>query len=489
MLKMIKKILLFSFMLGVMWHSHNVQAQACYPTQIVTASYATGGASPYKSQVLWLTWGSDSQSDYPYGRHDRNLNAGSKSYASIHLGGDTYLCVEAEIIKITGGEVNSYAPGNYSGDSLDKLYNIGGENTNNKLVSGIINRYDADTSTLVLRAKATINGEPVRLVGLVVADAESLAWSGESIQATGYGEWNVIDIRKHIGAGAYYIRKYRAGSNQQRIEFQQGNDSNTGAVSFLKFNDHAYGTEANGFPVEFTASLKGDGLTALALGLIPPTIDFGDAPESYGAPGHLLHNLSISSDGIKVGSSNATDINTTKYNPGALRVFEGKFLGTIAPDADIFPMFSVHANGDDTTGSAGLNEEDAWPEEYRRFSYKTHYMPGNTIAAKIPYKNGVVGDKISGWIDFNLNGKFDDDERQTATITSAGNNSVMLTWRVPGTRKPYSTYVRLRYFDKNEDERDAVSIANYGEVEDHRIYILTPTVTNPMIHSRGKSNQ
>src|SRR5690606_340014 len=150
-------------------------AQPWFPGQIVTAAVATGGSSVIKERVLWLTWGSTDQTDYPYGRHGRALSEGDKSYASILLGSGQYLCIEAEITDISGGAINSYAPGNYVGDSMDDLYNIGGTDGDNQLVAGIINRNGGDQSVVTFKCKATISGKPIRISGLVVADAESLA--------------------------------------------------------------------------------------------------------------------------------------------------------------------------------------------------------------------------------------------------------------------------------------------------------------------------
>ncbi|HEY4536988.1 MAG TPA: CshA/CshB family fibrillar adhesin-related protein [Erysipelothrix sp.] len=459
--------------------------QPCYPDKIVTAAYATGGESPYLNQVLWLTWGSTNETIYPYGRHNQDLRVGSKSYASIHLGGDAYLCVEAEIIKITGSPVKSYKSGMYSGDSFDKLYNIGGTDTSNQLVAGIINKNVQALSTLTIKAKASVYGRPIRISGLVVADAESLA-SNEYITATAKGAWSIVDVRKNLSAGAYYMAKRNEGNGEQKIVFQQGNNSKTGAVTFLEFDNGAYDTEENEFAVEFSASLKGGGYTALALGLLTPNADLGDAPESYGTPIHLLHNLEITSDNIQVTPNSSTNVNTLSYTAGKLVPFQGRYLGTTAPDADNGPMYSIDAKGDDITGSAGPFEEDAWPEELRRISYLPHYVIGNELQADIAYNNGKVGDKISGWIDFDVNGTFDDSERQTAVIQTAGFGVVTLKWIIPYSRVLKNTYVRLRYFDSKEDATKSDHTVNYGEVEDHRMYILVPQITNPMLPNKAK---
>lgn len=466
-----------------------LSAQPCYVNQVVTSTFATGGTSPYRSDVLWLTWGSElnNQKSFPYGRHGQNLNVGSKSRASIHLGGNSYLCIEVEITNITNGTINSYAPGNYGGDSMDKLYNIGGTGSNNKLVCGIINRANGGNATITMKAKAKINGEPIRLSGLAIADAESLGPKDEYIKATAFGDWNVVDIRKNTSSNNYRIAKRKVNTNQQRIEFLEGNDANTGAVAFLEFNQYAYNT-SDEFAVEFSAELKGAGLTALAIGLLTPNADLGDAPESYGAPFHLVQNLKVTTDGISVTTNGSTNINTSNYVPGSLAIYDGKFLGSTPPDGDYEPKYSRDALGDNNTGIGGVIEEDAWPQQYKSFSYKINYSPGNQINTNIPFKNGQVGDRISGWIDFDLNGRFDEYERQTKQITSTdiSNGYVNLIWTVPATRVVKSTYVRLRYFDSKEDYISPTQPVNFGEVEDHRMVILIPKLTNPMLQNTNK---
>lgn len=478
-----------------------LQAQ-CYLNQIVTASFATGGSSPYIDDVLWLTWGSANMQTHPYGRHNQPLSVGAKSHASIHLGEGRYLCIEAEIISIAGSTVNSYAPGNYSGDHLDDLYNIGGTGTNNQLVSGIINRNDNNSPRLVIKCSATLDGLPVRLAGLVVADAESLNGTSEYIYATADGNWTLVEGKKNIGQGAYEVRKEivienGAPTSKRTMKFLKGNDNNTMAVSFLKFNESAYNTTGANpdFSVNVNIDFKGGGKTAIALGLLPPTVDGGDAPISYGKPLHLIQKLSFTTDGIpnvnppSNNNNNRTNINTTTYTAGALvENVNLSRLGSTAPDTETISLHSADALGDDNFGPAGPLEEDAWPEQYKRFSYKVNYLPGNIISANIPYRSQTNG-YIAGWIDFNGNGIFDPEEKQEAPAPATGNSmgSVLLQWVIPANRKPYSTYVRLRLSEL--PNMTPGSFLNTGEVEDHKIYILSPTVTNPMIHSKAKDNK
>lgn len=472
-----------------------VQAQ-CYPGEVVTAAYATGGVSPYINDVLWLTWGATNanQGTYPYGRHNQQLNVGDKSHASIDLGDGKYLCIEAEITSISG-PINSYAPGDYTGDYLDDLYNIGGTGGSNQLVSGIRNRANGALSRITLECRATLMGTPIRIPGVVFADAESLA-PAEYIYATADGEWTLVEVKKNNGQGAYNVRKeivFESGipSSKQTMKLLRGNDNNTMAVSFLKFNESAYDQTATNpdFSVSIDVEFKGNGLTAIALGLLAPEVDGGDAPISYGNPLHLIQKLDFTPDNITAvnqGSTSSTNINAGAYTPGALVENTNlSHLGSTAPDTESVIVHSKDAKGDDNFGPAGPDEEDAWPTEYKRFSYKANYIPGNTISATIPYRSDSDG-YIAGWIDFNLNGVFDPDEKQVVFAPTTGNTmgSIVLEWVVPGTRKPYSTFVRLRL--SQLENITPGEFVNTGEVEDHKIYVLGPVVTNPMIHSKGK---
>ena len=491
-----KRFKYISSLVGILLLVNSKAIAQCYPDKIVTAAFATQGASPYIDEVLWLTWGSNDQQVYPYGRHNQSLSVGSTSYASISLGDGKYMCIEAEITSISNGAIRSYAPGNYSGDYMDDLYNIGGTGTNNQLISGISTTMS--TPTITIKCKASIDGEPIRIPGLVIGDAESLNETGEFINVTADGTWTLVEVKKNLGAVAYRVRKeiVFAGGNptsRRTMKFVTGNDDNTMAVSFLKFNESAYNvTGANpDFSVNFSSTFRGGGTTAIALGLLPPTVDGGDAPLSYGKPLHLIQKLDFTSDNItpvNQGNTSTTDINTAGYTPGSLvENLNLSHLGTMIPDAEIFSQNSKDALGDDMNGPAGMNEEDAWPTKYQRFSYKAYYMPGDFITANIPYKSNENG-YIAGWIDFDLNGQFDSDEKQEvyAPATGGANGSVTLEWKVPSARRHYNTFVRLRL--SKTKNMDPESLMDAGEVEDHKMYIIWPAVTNPMLYSKANNN-
>jgi len=456
-------------------------AQPCFPGKAITAAYATGGSSLYKEQVLWLTWGStrNNVNTYPYGRPDRTLSNGSASYASIDVGNGRYLCIEA-VISNLNGDIRSYAPGDYGGDSMDDMYNIGGTGSNNKLVNGIRNEDSGDEVSFTITCKATLDGNPVRLAGLVIGDAESLDPS-ERFSAIADGTWNIVELQKNLNVnGEYVVRKNNDPSGRQRIEFRRGNNQNTAAVSFLAFNESAYG--AGNYEVAFDVTLKGSGLTAIALGLLTINADRGDAPESYGDPLHLFEGVIFTDDSIEPGDGDV-NLNHKDYVPGSMLLAPSNYIGTTGPDADQVTQHSDNALGDDDNPTS-TNEEDGWPAIHKRWSYNATYKRGNVLQIQIPY-SGLDNAYVTGWIDFNWNGVFDEEERATAVAPASANGVVTLEWTVPEDRIAKSTYVRLRYATNEDEISSPTSVATGGEVEDHLIYILGPAISNPMLPSKA----
>ncbi|MBW3520465.1 CshA/CshB family fibrillar adhesin-related protein [Flavobacterium sp. NKUCC04_CG] len=457
--------------------SQPIKAQ-CFSNGFATAAFATGGSSPNTKDVLWLTWGASSSRD-TYGKANVTLNNNSTSYASIPIAGGKFLCIEAKLIKVVGN-IQSYRPGNYTGDSLDKLYNIGGIGARNKLVCGIKNGVSGKFVSFSLVCKAYIDGVPARLTGVVIADAESLS-DIENFYAIGSGSWTLIDLLKNTSSREpYVIRKDNINSNQQKISFLRGNDDRTGGVTFLTFNDQAY--DKKDLSVTVDVGLRGGGVTAIALGLLVPKTDTGDAPESYGVPLHVFNALEPIDDQIAVGQNK--NINIGDYKLSGLRTAVGGYLGSVPPDGDINMLFGKLAMGDDLDGYAGSKEEDAWPQEYRSFSYKAHYLPGYKMKVVIPYhtkKNGY----ITGWIDFNLDGKFSDDEKAIVNAPISAKTAT-LEWTVPKNRIARSTYVRLRFGYTKSEIDSPIGAAIGGEVEDTRIIIQGRAIVNPVISPKIK---
>lgn len=256
----------------------------------------------------------------------------------------------------------------------------------------------------------------------------------------------------------------------------------------MKFHQTAYST--TDYSVNFEASLKGGGSQAISLGLLTPYGDLGDAPISYSNPMHLFENLQVVDDGLE---NNVEVILATsdKKILGSLQPELSNYIGSTAPRVNSSAVNSYDAKGDDYNKTG--KEEDGWPVKYQGFSYKTvdgsQYPVGAQISADIPV---VVNKKsvLAGWIDFNVNGVFEEKERVYEVVEANQSGNVTLNWRIPANRKPYSTYVRLRLYDYesltigttfNPSLITSTSDVLGGEVEDHEIKIYGQIISNPMI--------
>ena len=427
------------------------------PSLAWAAAYATGGSSPYRNTVLWLTWGGGAN-----GVNNVALNDGAMSSIDMPVAAGVNLRVDCRLNTAETNVLRSYRPGNFGGDSLDDLYNIGGTGTANQLIAGIARA--SGTSSFSITCTSTLGGAPYRLRGVVMADAESINNSGEFVEASAQGTWNVVEVRKNLAnATPYLVNKSTSGANQV-IRFGPGNDDNTAAVTFLSFDNaaHAPGNLA----VNMGFSMRGGGTTAIAIGLLVPYADFGDAPQSYGDAMHVVDDLQFRSDGIPQGASNF-NINTAGYTPGGLAPPLTDFLGSLGPDTEQRSSYSLDALGDDNFPQVGSREEDAWPTSYRLTVMQAGTQINQPVAC-------VGNGSVAGWIDFNRNGVFDANERSNTALCSGGQAS--LAWTVPAQVLAGTSYVRLRYATLAAQIQNPTSVADDGEVEDHRITITAPSL-------------
>lgn len=427
------------------------------PSLAWAAAYATGGSSPYRNTVLWLTWGGGAN-----GVNNVALNDGAMSSIDMPVAAGVNLRVDCRLNTAETNVLRSYRPGNFGGDSLDDLYNIGGTGSANQLIAGIARA--SGTSTFSITCTSTLGGAPYRLRGVVMADAESINNSGEFVEASAQGTWNVVEVRKNLAnATPYLVNKSTSGANQV-IRFGPGNDDNTAAVTFLSFDNaaHAPGNLA----VNMGFSMRGGGTTAIAIGLLVPYADFGDAPQSYGDAMHVVDDLQFRSDGIPQGASNF-NINTAGYTPGGLAPPLTDFLGSLGPDTEQRSSYSLDALGDDNFPQVGSREEDAWPTSYRLTVMQAGTQINQPVAC-------VGNGSVAGWIDFNRNGVFDANERSGIAACSGGQAN--LTWTVPAQVLAGTSYVRLRYSTNAVQIQNPTGVADDGEVEDHRITITAPSL-------------
>ncbi len=163
---------------------------------------------------------------------------------------------------------------------------------------------------------------------------------------------------------------------------------------------------------------------------------------------------------------------------------EGPYFGNKRGDADNngFGDTLAFATSDN---AIGINDEDAFVYQALKIDTISNTTPlfipeiiaeESSYTLSIPIKNAELGDPVRGWIDFNGNGLFEEDEKASATYKNS--NAVKLTWRVPLHLNTMLTYLRIRTCKVLYEEQMELpsSIVTTGEVEDYVVRIIKQTV-------------
>lgn len=185
------------------------------------------------------------------------------------------------------------------------------------------------------------------------------------------------------------------------------------------------------------------------------TLDFGDAPDTYST------NITIGDDGVggfdEVGPSHGISANL--------------YMGVL-PDGETDGQPSVSADGDDT------NATDDETGSISSFPPLTPSDDTYTLSVNLTNSSGADAELV-GWIDFDGNGFYDNDESSSVTVPDSS-TSIDLVWSsIPGDINVGATFLRLRL---TSDSSIATGIASTsapkgqatdGEVEDHAITVAT----------------
>ena len=340
-------------------------------------------------------------------------------------------------------------------------------------------------------------GKPVR-PAVVMTDGES-ANPGESVIFTTNGTgWQLIsEIRQNRGDARHYspvdvgnrdyrtyAERYGNASLTNHLDLMQhgvdekkgyGPDNKRIAYKYLSSPDQETGglgsgvfgpvTNAgpNSTPVIMTKDatevgmyIVSDGHQAAMIGFVP--VDSGDAPATYGEATHTITTIS-SFDGSEV---------------------KQPYLGSVRPDMDMGN--EKNWLGDDTKEEADEGIDQILPDNLKGQTNQVIKMnrerQGSYTLQVQAHTGGAPEAHIYGWIDFNHNGTFEENERSDlATITKDGpvtlqfnnNNAVDDPSLVElGTRVRIST--------SSKAIEQPTGIAGTGEVEDFKTQITHPPV-------------
>ncbi|WP_081108304.1 CshA/CshB family fibrillar adhesin-related protein, partial [Streptococcus infantis] len=200
--------------------------------------------------------------------------------------------------------------------------------------------------------------------------------------------------------------------------------------------------------------IASSGKQSAMLGFFP--IDEGDAPESYGKAMHTIATV----DGVTGAKVNQP------------------YIGNVSPDMD--ENTTPDWFGDDKATTADEGIDQLLPDELKGTTNEMIKMdrtrPGNYKLSVQAHTDGASEAYIYGWIDFNQNGTFDEDERSDlARITNDG--TVELTFAKSKTYIDPSVKelgARVRIAKKATEIESPTGMAFSGEVEDFRTQITHP---------------
>ena len=344
----------------------------------------------------------------------------------------------------------------------------------------------------------TYRGKPVR-PAVVMTDGES-ANLGESVIFTTNGTgWQLIsevkqdrqDARHYTpvdigsiqgntfyeryGNGVYYgnwgdladhgIRQGKGyGPDDKKIVYKylSSPDLETGGLGSGVFGP-VTNAGSNSTPVVMTKDatevgfyIVTDGHQAAMIGFVP--VDSGDAPATYGEATHTLTTIS-SFDGSEV---------------------KQPYLGSVRPDMDTGN--EKNWLGDDTKEEADEGIDQILPDNLKGQTNQVIKMnrerQGSYTLQVQAHTGGAPEAHIYGWIDFNHNGTFEENERSDlATITKDGpvtlqfNNNIAVD---DPSVVELGTRVRIATTSKAIEQ--PTGIAGTGEVEDFKTQITHPPV-------------
>lgn len=434
------------------------------------AQFATGGAGRFKQNIYWFDWGT-APGNIP--------QTGTTVTNTIPLSGQE-LRVTCSLSNINGGTAPSlriYRPGNWQGDGLDDLYNIGGTGTANTMDIGLRNRVDATTVNFDFTCAATLGapGQPnppaYQLDGLVVADAEQSAGSEylqATINATNAGRptvWRIIDRYRTPGCTTGTPTLLTESGTSSTLRFGASTNCASGPMGV------AFMENATSASVQF----RGGGGSAVAVGVVVvDSTDHGDAPSSYG---DAIHLAQFTWSGGTLTAGTTTDINASSFALANL-VPPSTRLGT-ALDSESAAQYSANADGDDVLGAP--NDEDAFAAPLGTVAA----LPGRTYTSPAIACTGPG--TVRGWIDFNRDGDFDDaGEASSNSPTCTGTTTVTLDWTVPAGVQTGRSYMRLRIASNAAQIATPAGSASDGEVEDHVLTLANARVAlNKQVAARA----
>ncbi|NYI06561.1 GEVED domain-containing protein [Allostreptomyces psammosilenae] len=192
--------------------------------------------------------------------------------------------------------------------------------------------------------------------------------------------------------------------------------------------------------------------------------DLGNAPAGYGDASAVISDVYLGADAT---ADRATTVSAVPENDTATTTGTGTGSG------------SGGAGGAASPGDAAAErEEDDVNDAAVRYAEEA--VIGEPYTMTVPVTGGSGETTLAGWIDWNGDESFAEEERATAEVP-AGADSAELTWTVPNDAASGDVWSRLRIGYSAEQTGAPTGRADSGEVEDHLLEDVVVRVAAPTI--------
>lgn len=379
------------------------------------SQYATTGNGALKNEIWWFDW----------------AGLGIANGETRTFNTTDGLTVKIDLSNVTGN-LRPDVMNTWSGAMLHYLYNFSDPAIKPTMHSPAIS-YGNCSVTLSIEVK---RGNVLVPFTIVASDGEGSSPDEWTFLSTTGSAWQTIEYYRSSNDPIDPL----VGCNTRKVRIYYTSDiSNVGGRNPLLVSNSADGKMT--LDVLFERHVPGG--MAMAFGIMAP-IDRGDLPASYGTAQHqLYYNV----------------IDACNYLPPypSIALAQPLYLGNVPGDAD-----GYQTSDDNTTGA----DEDA-------VSLFPVYDNSGTYSLSVAVTNQTSQDAyLSGYFDFNRNGKFDNGEEARAIIphnTSSVNLSWtgLPTWLPVGNVKGYG--FRFRISSDPGSTQNAAGVAVDGEVEDYFI--------------------
>lgn len=502
------------------------------------AFYAPGGqtSSQYVTMIDWVDWTSlpnmtsinlsaEGRASYVSRNNVNRVNPTVRSITD--LGGGNQIVVTCALSNANNA-VSFHAPGAYVSDAFDNYYDAwtGSRPTSGKLVgigsNGPELAYDLNCSAQAVRNGVETN---LPITGLVFANAEAVD-KGYNYRTRDYGEffniapqktdpntsvtWRVLDNPvSQCGSSMYFMRGTLSTSGNSAAASNLANVEMSNALQMFspdlncedqgRLDGIASGSRSDGpFASVFAEGASGariqtytNGGNYLAVGVVV-NADASDGATTYGAAGAIIQPSFI---GGEIPASGQTFSSATRHTTSfsdsnkaqnmaatVLDPLTTPRLGAEGVDGD---LKQVGEGGFTTFVADDVADQSQIDDETTLGNPVIPAVAGQSYRLQAQCNTGGATAQAVAWLDWNANGRFDDNEKST----SACNSTATFTWDVDASELPtvnatnrgvWKSAVRLVVTSDTETlagTNATNSLYLDGEVEDYPVTLVHPNVT------------